>query len=269
MGFAWQCRIGNPVRAGDLVPRVSTVFLLTAILCLLAVLAVWNIQPAELSSGVEEHPALMHTTERRQQGHPIWALYTEAHLHWFALCILLFHVANAVMLSLAVNALAARRAGQIGVAVSAAILVSQVVVAILSARFGREAQQRGRRPLLLLGFAVLPIRGLVLAILPGVIPLVCAEALDGIIGAVMGIMVPLVSADLTCRTGFLNMAIGSLGFAAGIGATVSTALGAWLADRPERRTRCSSCHWWAFARSAYSGFCPKHDHPSGPAWPTG
>jgi hypothetical protein len=125
----------------------------------------------------------------------------EAHLHRFALCILLFQFANAAMLSLAVKALAARGAGRIGLTVSAAILVSQAVVAILSARLGREAEQRGRRPLLL-GYAVLPIRGLLLAMLPGAVTQVCAQALDGISGAVIGIMVPLVSADLTRRTGF-------------------------------------------------------------------
>jgi hypothetical protein len=49
---------------------------------------------------------------------------------------------------------------------SAAILISQVVVAVLSARLGRDAERRGRRPLLPLGFAALPLRGLLLAMLP-------------------------------------------------------------------------------------------------------
>lgn len=242
---AFGGRLGNNVKWASLGSAASaillglvtsylgsrSVFLLTAVLCLAAVFVVWKIRPAKLGSPIEEHPALMHPAERRQQGHRFWAMYTEAHLHWFALCILLFQFANAAMLSLAVNALAARGAGRIGLTVSAAILVSQVVVAILSARLGREAEQRGRRPLLLLGFAVLPIRGLLLAMFPGAAALVCGQALDGISGAVMGIMVPLVSADLTRRTGFLSLAIGSLGLAAGIGATGSTAMGAWLADR--------------------------------------
>jgi MFS family permease len=208
-----------------------TVFLLTAVLCLSAVLMVGKVRPAKFGSPIEEHPALMHPRERRQQGHRFWALYMEAHLHRFASCVLLFHFANAAMLSLAVNALAARGAGMSGLTVSAAILVSQVVVAIMSASLGHKAEQSGRRPLLLLGFAVLPIRGLLLAMFPGAIVLVCTQALDGISGAVMGIMVPLVSADLTRRTGFLSLAIGSLGLAAGVGATASTAVGAWIAHR--------------------------------------
>jgi MFS family permease len=159
------------------------------------------------------------------------AVFTETHLRWFTVCVLLFHVANGAMFSLAVNALVAKMAERIPLTVSAAILVSQVIVAIVSTRLGREADQFGRRPLLLLGFAVLPIRGVVLAMLPGAVPLVCAAALDGISGAVMGIMIPLVSADLTCHTGRLSLAIGSLGLAAGIGATASTTIGAWLASR--------------------------------------
>ena len=41
---------------------------------------------------------------------------------------------------------------------------------------------------------------------------------------------PLIAADLTRRTGYLNLAIGSLGLAAGLGATASTTAAGWVAD---------------------------------------
>jgi MFS family permease len=152
------------------------------------------------------------------------------HLHGFAVCVLLFAVANAAMLVLAVNALAARHESN-GFTVSGAILVSQLVAAALSPALGRAAERHGRRPILLLGFAALPLRGLLLAVVPGSWPLVAVQALDGVSGAVMGIMIPLIAADLTRRTAFLNLAINSLALASGLGATVSTLAGGWLADR--------------------------------------
>jgi sugar phosphate permease len=48
---------------------------------------------------------------------------------------------------------------------------------------------------------------------------------------VFGLMVPLIAADATQKTGFLNLAITSVGLAAGIGATVSTTVAGWIADR--------------------------------------
>jgi MFS family permease len=54
--------------------------------------------------------------------------------------------------------------------------------------------------------------------------------LDGISAAVFGLMLPLIAADLTNRTGYLNLAIGWFGLASGLGATFSTVLAGWIAD---------------------------------------
>jgi MFS family permease len=44
-------------------------------------------------------------------------------------------------------------------------------------------------------------------------------------------MLPLIAADLTQKTGHLNLAIGSFGLAVGLGATLSTTVAGWAADR--------------------------------------
>ena len=61
--------------------------------------------------------------------------------------------------------------------------------------------------------------------------MVAIEILDGISGTVLGLMLPLIASDLTRRTGHLNLAIGSFGLAAGLGATFSTTAAGWVADR--------------------------------------
>lgn len=47
----------------------------------------------------------------------------------------------------------------------------------------------------------------------------------------MGLMLPLIAADLTRRSGFLNLAIGSLGLGATLGAMFSTTLAGLISDR--------------------------------------
>jgi len=60
--------------------------------------------------------------------------------------------------------------------------------------------------------------------------LVVAQLLDGISGAVFGVLVPLVVADVTRGTGHFNLALGMVGTAIGIGATVSTTLAGYVSD---------------------------------------
>ena len=205
-----------------------SVFLAAAALAIPAILVLRPIKPMVVPEA--DHPALLRPVQRRRRGHRFWKVFLVGHLHVFAVCVLLFQLADATMLPLAVNALA-KRTGPGGLVVSGAILSSQLMVAALSPLLGRAAERRGRKPILLLGFAALPVRGVLLALLPGSIPLILVQALDGISGAVMGIMIPLIAADITRRTAFLNLAINSLALAGGIGATISTFAGGFLADR--------------------------------------
>ena len=61
--------------------------------------------------------------------------------------------------------------------------------------------------------------------------IVAVQALDGISGAVMGVLVPLTLADISRGTGRFNLAQGIVGSATGIGAAFSTIGAGYLADR--------------------------------------
>jgi MFS family permease len=152
----------------------------------------------------------------------------------FAVCAALFFLANAAMLPLTLNELA-KRAPATGLVISAAVVVPQMIVAAISPWAGKMAQTHGRRPVLLVGFAALPIRGLLFALLlwagPSGLPLVAIQTLDSVSATVFGLMLPLIAADTTRRSGYLNLAIGSLGLAVGLGATASTSVAGVVADR--------------------------------------
>ena len=149
----------------------------------------------------------------------------------FALCAMLFTLANAAMLPLAGTVLTKRSADSASLLIAAAIVLPQIIVAAISPTIGELAEARGRRLVLLLGFFMLPIRGLLFASVTGPIQLVLIQALDGIAATCFGVLVPLVTADLTGRSGRFNLSMGFIGLAIGVGATASTSLAGWVADR--------------------------------------
>ena len=209
-----------------------SVFIAAAALVVPALIALHTIRASDEAEG-EEHHALLHPRERRRRRAQARRIFRQPALHVFAVCAVLFHLANAAMLPLALNELA-KRTTTAGLAVSAAIIVPQIVVATISPWAGSMAQLLGRRPVLLIGFAALPLRGVLFALLtwagPTAVPLVAIQLLDGVSAAVFGLSLPLIAADVTKTTGFMNLAIGSLGLATSLGATASTTLAGIVAD---------------------------------------
>jgi MFS family permease len=144
--------------------------------------------------------------------------------------VMLFHAANAAMLPLVGSAMAMRSSQWATALVAACIIVPQLIVAAISPKVGELAQGWGRKPLLLIGFGVLPIRGLLLAYTHEPFAIVAVQMLDGISASVLGVLVPLTIADATRGTGRFNLAQGIVGSAVGIGAAASTFVAGRLAD---------------------------------------
>jgi MFS family permease len=95
---------------------------------------------------------------------------------------------------------------------------------------GRLADSWGRKPILCLCFAALIARGTTFALVTNPYAVVFVQALDGVSAAIMGVVLPLVIADLTRGTGKFNLALGIAGTAVGIGAALSTTLSGYAAD---------------------------------------
>ena len=105
--------------------------------------------------------------------------------------------------------------------------VGSVVAATRAAVTGLLAD--GRRPLLLVGFAALPIRALAFAWTTDPVALIAAQVLDGVSGTMLGVLTALTIADLTAGTGRFNLAQGFVGTISGIGASLSTTLSGLVA----------------------------------------
>jgi MFS family permease len=198
------------------------VFLLTAALCVPALIAL---------AGIGRGPHSRRQTNARAMDWPgLRKLLSDRRLLVFGICVALYHLSNAAMLPLAAAEVTMRAGSYANIIIAGCILVPQGVVALLSPWVGRASAQIGRRPLMLLGWAALPARGLLLAVLPGPWLLVAGQAVSGISAAVFGVMLPLLAADITRGSSHFNLCMGLLGLAMYVGAALSTTLGGWIAD---------------------------------------
>jgi MFS family permease len=143
---------------------------------------------------------------------------------------MLFHLANAAMLPSMAAFLTPRCGGWATSIVAAAMVVPQLVVATFSPWIGRQSQTWGRRPPLLAGFAALVVRGLLFALIADPYVVIAVQVLDGISAAVLGVMFPLVIADITRGTGRFSCLLGIVGVTMGLGAALSTTLAGYMID---------------------------------------
>jgi MFS family permease len=161
---------------------------------------------------------------------PARHLFGNRQLLIFAACIALFQLANAAMLPLMGGILTMHANSWAAIIVAACVVVPQLVVVGMAPWVGRQSQSFGRRPLMLLCFGALIVRALLFAFVIDPFVVVAIQVLDGISAAIIGVMFPLVVADITRDTGRYSLGLGIVGSAVGVGAASSTILAGYLFD---------------------------------------
>ncbi len=206
----------------------QAVFFITAALVLPTLLALARIRitdvagPRALPRRVESRPAAAAVPSRH--------ILANRPLVVFAVCVLLFHLANAAMLPLMGGVMATRASEWATASIAACMIVPQIVVAAFSPWVGRKSVAWGRRPLLMAAFAALALRGLMFVVVTDPYLVIAVQLLDGVSAAVLGVMFPLVVADVTRESGRFNLALGVVGSAMGIGAALSTTMAGYMVD---------------------------------------
>jgi predicted MFS family arabinose efflux permease len=219
--------IGNGVAAaamgacGYLVSN-QAVFFLTAVLAAPALLALSRIRTSDIRRLEPVHATNGSTGLRR--------ILSDRRLLIFAGCILVFQLANAAMLPLMGSILTMRSSEWASTLIAACIVVPQLVVAGFAPLVGRLGDRWGRRPLLLLCFAALAVRGVLFAFVTDPYLVVAVQIFDGVCAVILGVMLPLIVADITRGTGRFNLGLGIVGSAVGIGAALSTTLAGYTID---------------------------------------
>lgn len=149
------------------------------------------------------------------------ALLANRPLLIFAGCGALFHMANASMLGLVVQRLALADPAH-GVALAAACMIAAQLVMIATATLaGARADCWGRKPIFLIAFLALTVRGASYTVSSNWAWTVAVQLLDGVGVGVFGALFPVVIADLTRGTGHFNAAQGAVGTVHSIGGILS------------------------------------------------
>jgi MFS family permease len=139
----------------------------------------------------------------------------------FGLCVMLFHLANAALLPLVGQKLAAAFPKEATAMMSACIVAAQAIMLPIALLVGRTADSWGRKPLFLAGFAILPVRAVLYTFSDNSFWLIGVQLLDGVGAGVFGALTPLVIADIMRGTGRYNLALGAIATMQGIGASLS------------------------------------------------
>ena len=208
---------------------IEDIFLLTAAFGVPVVLALARIRAGDIHFGRSCCAADDDPTHPGRVSRAV--LFKDHRLLTFAICLFLFQVANASILPLIGETLVRTEGRWSSLVTSALIVVPQIIVALLAPWAGRTADTWGRRPLLLIGLGVVPIRAAFFALTANPVLLVVIQALDGLSGATLGVLTALVIADLARGTGRFNLAQGLVGTLSGVGASLSTSISGLVVER--------------------------------------
>jgi MFS family permease len=153
---------------------------------------------------------------------PLRALLADRRLQALLGCVALFQLANGSVLPIAATEFAGQAGGRADMITAAAVIGPQLLAALLSPHVGSAAQLHGRRLVLMLGSAAVPLRALAFAFSAAIPAMLAVQLLDAVDAAVIGTLIPLIVADITHRGGRFNFALGLTGLASSLGASLST-----------------------------------------------
>ena len=170
-----------------------------------------------------------------------------------AAAMALFHFANAPILLLLGLELERQHPATVTLFMSAAMVTAQLVSIPVALLVGARADQWGRKPLLLLGFAALPLRALLYAATDHPAWIVAGQLLDGISLGTLDALLALVLADIMRGTGRYNAARGVVGTVRASAARPATW---WRACWSSARAmRCPSRSWRPWRRPGSCSCC--------------
>jgi len=196
-------------------------FLIAAALCLPAAVALMMIRGKDIDYAEARSAA---DRENPRKSHRVRDAARNRHLQIFILVLTLFQVANAPLAPLATGRLAYEHAQDPLLMTAGVVMIPEMVAALIAVWAAARADEWGRKPLMVLGLAAVSLRATLLAMSANPWALLLFQALDGMSAAVIGVMLPLVIADLTRGTGRYNLAQGVAGTAMGLGAATSVGI---------------------------------------------
>jgi MFS family permease len=207
-----------------------SIFYSTALFCAVTMVAIFFIRSKEIDF------------ERSRGGEPgdgsddsarsgLFKLLMNRSLLIFTITVVLFHFANAAMLPLIGQKLSQGHPKGSSLFMAICIVGAQMVMIPVGLAAGRFAHLWGRKAVFIIGFAALPIRGVLYTLTDNPYFLIGVQLIDGIGAAIFGVVSVLVIADLTHGTGRFNFTQGVVATATGLGAALSNGFTGFIVQR--------------------------------------
>lgn len=210
--------------AGQYIAK-SAIFLGAAALCIPALIALILIRSDEIDYARARNAGIGRSAANFQR---IFELTKHLRLYVFAGCIFLFQLADATMLPVISEDLAQAKNQSASLLMAGLIVTPQIIAAVLSPWVGYYSEKFGRKPLLLIGFGIEVLRGLLFAADTSYPALLIGQCLGGISAAAVTVLTVLMVADMTTGTGRFNLVQGFIGTVIAIGAAISTGASGFL-----------------------------------------
>ena len=211
---------------------MPAIFYLAAVFGVLAIISVLMIPEAAIdhqaARGLEKDGDDKGTDAGKAEG--LRALLKNKPMLILAAALACFHLGNGAMLPLYGLAVVGAGKGNPALFTATTVVVAQAVMIVASLVAMRLSAGRGYWLVLLISFAALPLRGFLAGTFIehwGVWPV---QALDGIGAGLQSVAVPGLVACLLAGTGRVNVGQGAVMTVQGIGASLSPAIGGWIAQ---------------------------------------
>ena len=201
----------------------NAIFLVTAILCALALAALSYIRPNEINYARARNASAADGARFQSLGQ----LIRNRPLLAFVFCLMLFQFADASTVLLS-QEIGKSKAANASLQISGLIISTQLVVMLLAPWVGYLSEEYGRKPLLLLGFGVEVMRSVLLAVTTDYSFMLVGQVLDGVTSAIVEVLAIVIITDLTARTGRFNLVGGAVTMLSGIASSLSVAASGFI-----------------------------------------
>lgn len=209
---------------------MPAIFYLAAVFGVLAITCVLLIPERAIDHAAARGLEAKEDAKSESKAEGFAALLKTKPLLILAAALACFHLGNGAMLPLYGLAVVGAGKGDAALFTATTVVVAQGVMILTSLLAMRMAAGRGYWLVLLISFASLPLRGLLAGSFIehwGVWPV---QALDGIGAGLQSVAVPGLVACMLDGTGRVNVGQGAVMTVQGIGASLSPAIGGWLAQ---------------------------------------
>ncbi|MGP9765221.1 MFS transporter [Halomonas sp. AOP13-D3-9] len=205
---------------------VEAVFYLMALMAIITVFLVLNINPQEIdykeARGQGKHTHQFEGITEVFRRHPM--------LFVVGFTLLLFHLGNAAMLPLLGQRVATNELMNPAVYTAGTVVIAQATMIPMALLAAWYSHKNGYWLLFLVALLVLPVRGVMAATIPGLWSVVPVQILDGIGAGLLGVATPGIVAQILRGTGRVNMGLGAVMTLQGVGAALSASFAGIVAS---------------------------------------